>query len=303
MSSKNILTIVASPFITAAVAALFFLAITSEKPEVPERPLSTPQIVSESQFGQILSIATTSAQQAVSQPTPGEQAQTKNPFLQGEVKLALLGDSMVDTMGDLKTLELALSQYFPNVKFRLLNYGVGSTPVESGLKRLSEGFRNHDQDFPSLFSQNPDIIIVESFAYNHPLATPEDITQYKNTLNQVINEIRSKNITPLLLVTIGPNSETFAQGAPGINWSPEQKKIATEEIRAFLEVAIDVAKSSGIPLIDAYHPSLDINGNGKQIFINPGDNIHPSQAGIELVSDLITQKLKELSIIEQALSP
>lgn len=303
MSAKRTFVITFLSFIsTVLFAAILWLVLAPDQKKELANPLPSQNIVQETQFGQILSIATRAASKAVSQtPSPTAKPAEKNPFVKGEVVIALLGDSMVDTMGDLKTLELALLQYWPNVTFKLLNYGVGSTPAESGLERLEKGFRNHEKDFPSLLTQTPDIVIVESFAYNHPPPTAEGLSRQRDTLTQIIQKIKGAGAQPLLLVTIGPNEETFAQGAPGISWDESQRKIAAQEIRLFLDNAISFGKTLNIPTIDVYHPSLDKNGNGKQIFINPNDNIHPSQAGIELVSDLVTQKLKELSLIEKVL--
>lgn len=305
MSTRQTFLLTFAAFLgTIFAAAILWLVLVNRSSDELANPLPVPEqpVVQETQFGQILSIATRSANLAITQtPSPTVKPAEKNPFLKGEVTIALLGDSMVDTMGDLKTLELALLQYWPNVTFKLSNYGVGSTPVESGLERLTKGFRNHDQDFPPLLSQKPDIVIVESFAYNHPLATAEGLSHQTNTLGQIIQEVKKSGAQPIFLATIGPNSETFAQGAPGILWDQNQRKITAQEIRLFLDNALSLEKTLNIPTVDAYHPSLDKNGNGKQIFISPNDNIHPSQAGIELVSDLVTQKLKELSLVEKAL--
>lgn len=307
MSTHRTFILTFSAFLlTIFTAAILWLALTNKDADKLANPLPSPNIAQETQFGQILSIATQAATTSVSQTTPpsakpSPKAAKKNPFLQGEIMIALLGDSMVDTMGDLKTLELTLLQYFPNVRFSLLNYGVGSTSAESGLERLSKGFRNHDKDFPPLLSVKPDIIIVESFAYNHPPVNQDGLSRHSQTLGQIIQEVKNSGAQPLLLSTIGPNDETFAMGAPGISWDQNQRKIAAQEIRLFLDNALSLGPTLAVPVVDAYHPSLDQNGNGKAIFINPSDNIHPAQAGTELVSDLVTQKLKELSLIEKVL--
>lgn len=303
MSTKRTFILTFSAFLlTIFTAAILWIVLTDRGSKELANPLLQEQVAKETQFGQILSIATRSANLAITQtPSPTVKPPEKNPFIKGEVAIALLGDSMIDTMGDLKTLELALLQYWPNVTFELLNYGVGSTPVESGLERLSKGFRNHDQDFPPLLSQKPDIVIVESFAYNHPLATAEGLSHQTSTLTQIIQEVKKSGAQLMLLATIGPNNETFGMGAPGISWDQNQRKIAAQEIRLFLDNALSLGNNLAVPIVDAYHPSLDKNGNGRGIFISPNDNIHPSQAGIELVSDLVTQKLKNLSLIEKVL--
>jgi ABC-type proline/glycine betaine transport system ATPase subunit len=50
----------------------------------------------------------------------------------GKFTIAILGDSMVDTMGtDLPYLRQALEKHFPNTEFNLLNYGIGAENIEA----------------------------------------------------------------------------------------------------------------------------------------------------------------------------
>lgn len=307
MSGKQTFVLCATPYLTAIVLGIASLPLffNGNSQEIAS-PLPESSVVEKPSSGQVAAIATQAAGLAISQSSTSAlepQDASKNPFAKGEVTIALLGDSMIDTMGDLKNLELALGQYYPNVTFKLLNYGVGSTPIESGLKRLTQSFKNHDSDFPPLLLKNPDIVIVESFAYNHPPDTLEGTTAYKETLSQILRELKAHGVEAVVLSTVGPNEETFALGAPGISWSREQRKIEAQAVEAYLTIAAEVAKTTNTPFVDAYHPSLDPSGQGSQIFINPQDNIHPSQAGIELVSDLIAQKLKEISLVEKVLTP
>jgi len=223
---------------------------------------------------------------------------------QGPVTIAILGDSMVDTLGqDLNSLSISLSQYYPKVNFNLLNYGVGASTAEDALPRLTNEYEYKGQKIPALLSTKPDIVIVESFAYNRPPASQNDLKLRRQTLAKIVSVIKSQSKAQILiLVTISPNLEKFALGAPGINWTDEQRKIEAGKIQNFLQDAKEFANEAGLPLIDAYTPSLDQNKDGKEIYIRPEDNIHPSQAGVELISDLIAQKIQELGLVEKVLS-
>jgi lysophospholipase L1-like esterase len=281
--------------ILAGVLLAFFLPQSPLENLSPQNLQPSPQISAlKTTFGDVLSQATKSA-------SPSAVLGTKT---QGPVTIAIVGDSMVDTLGrDLFSLSLSLSQYYPKVTFNLLNYGVGASTAEQALPRLIQEYEYQGQKISPLLSTNPDIVIIESFAYNRPQDSDRSLKLRRQTLAKIISEIKSKTRAEvLMLVTIAPNDQKFAAGIEGITWDENQRKIEAQAVRQFLEDAIKYANEAGLPLIDAYTPSLDKDKNGKEMYVNPVDNIHPSQAGIELVSDLAAQKIQELGLVEKSLS-
>ncbi|OGD86454.1 hypothetical protein A2Z23_00625 [Candidatus Curtissbacteria bacterium RBG_16_39_7] len=304
--SKQAKILTAASAIFSSVFAGILLSILLPHPFQetlsPQNPIAPPQIsASRTTFGDVLSQATKSA-------PLGGQAASPSAVLAAKtgrsVTIALLGDSMVDTLGrDLSSLYQNLSQYYPKVTFNLLNYGVGAQKAEEALTQLNQEHNYQNQKLPAPLSANPDIVVIESFAYNHPPGTEEGFKSRRLTLAKIISEIKSKtHAEVIVLATIAPNDQIFALDAPGINWDGNQRKIEAQAVRSFIEDAIKYANEAGLPIIDAYTPSLDANKNGKEIYINPVDNIHPSQAGIELVSDLIAQRIQELGLVEKSLA-
>ncbi len=219
--------------------------------------------------------------------------------LSGAYTIAVLGDSMVDVLGpEMLRLADALKRYYPNAQFKLLNYGVGATDLEYGLSRLTSGYTYLDRSFPPLLSQNPDIIVVESFAYNHWGNTQSELDHYWIALADMVNMIKKQNKAKIVLAaTIGPDSTTLCDGIEGIHLSPDQKWDKASTIKAYLENLINFAVSGGYPLADAYHPSLDKNGDGRPIFINQGDHLHPSDEGAILFSQKIVEAIYKNSLL------
>lgn len=298
MPKKLKIATAASSIIASILAGILFaIAFPRSVQETlsPQNLQPTPAVLAGSTtFGDILA-ATQSA-------TPAAVLGAKTS--QSTVTIALLGDSMVDTLGrDLKFLASSLSQYYPNVTFKLLNYGVGARKAEEALNQLDQEHTWPEQKLPPPLSVNPDIVIIESFAYNHPEATADGLKLRRQTLAKIVSEFKSKtHARILILTTIAPHNQTFALDAPGITWDDNQRKTEAQAVRLFLEDAAKYALESGLPLIDAYTPSLDAENNGKEIYIRPEDHIHPSQAGVELISDLIAQKIQELGLVEKTLS-
>src|SRR3989344_214775 len=77
--------------------------------------------------------------------------------------IAVIGDSMVDTMGEvLEYLDEALKNKYPDNKFLLYNYGTGAQNVETGLTRFATHFKYQSPDYPALPELKPHLLIVPS---------------------------------------------------------------------------------------------------------------------------------------------
>jgi len=206
------------------------------------------------------------------------------------VTIALLGDSMMDTLGpDAPHLKSVLKKTYPNTTFVIKNVGVGGKPIDDGIERIANGYSYLGSSYPSLASQNPDVVVLESFGYN-PTGTDQGaIDHHWLELARAVDVIKS-NLpqTPIVIAaTIAPNASRFGDGAPGIAFSPEDKEMRTTTIKKYIETTIKFARSEHIPLADAYTASIDSTGNGKLIYINGGDHIHYSDAGRALMGSKI----------------
>lgn len=212
------------------------------------------------------------------------------------VTIAVLGDSMIDTLGrDLPHLKSSLGSRFPGTKFNLLNYGVGASNIESGYYRLTNGYSYLGEAKPSLLSQNPDIVVIESFAYNHWDNTQSDLDRQWLTVSKIIDTIKAKNPDTkiVLAATIAPYCPTFTDGSA--NLPPERKTVECAAVKAYLKNLINFSSSQGYPLANAYHLSLK-GSEGNPLYVNQTDHIHPSNEGkllfSQLVSDQISYTLK-----------
>jgi hypothetical protein len=87
--------------------------------------------------------------------------------------IAFLGDSMIDTLGPgIPHLGMLLKKQFPKTTFTLLNFGVGGENIDSGINRITHDYTYLGVSHPSLVSQKPDIVVVESFGYNPMIQVP-----------------------------------------------------------------------------------------------------------------------------------
>lgn len=227
------------------------------------------------------------------------QTENHSPSLSRSYTIAVLGDSMIDVMQpDLPQLKSALQKYYPNAQFKLLNYGVGASNIEYGRERLTSDYTYLGKNFPSLLSQNPDIIVIESFAYNHWDNNQAGLDRQWLTLASIINTVKNNSQAKIVLATtIGPDENTLCDDIDGISLPPDQKREKAQTIKAYLQNLVNFATSQGYPLADAYHPSLDNLGNGKAIYINASDHLHPSGPGGELFAEKIAEAIAKNNLL------
>lgn len=215
--------------------------------------------------------------------------------------IALIGDSMIDTLGPkIPNLQTKLTALFPATTFTLLNYGVGGTNIDYGLERLINSYTYLGNTVPSLLSQKPDVVVVESFGYN---PYPYDSGALEKHWLQLANMVDSLNkslpdVKIIIAATIAPNSKVFGDGAAGLSFSPQDKIERTTVIKQYLDSTVKFALSQQLPLADAYDPSLDAHGDGKLVYINGGDHIHYSDAGRALFAQKVAEAIVTDHLLE-----
>lgn len=236
-------------------------------------------------------------------PTPVPTDPNISPVItkQKNYTIAFLGDSMIDTLGPgIPQTQDALRKQYPKTNFTLYNYGVGATNIEYGLYRITHDYTYLGTAIPALVSRNPDIVIIESFGYN-PFPFDEGaLDKHWLTLASVTDAIRQNlpKAKIVIAVTVAPNAKLFGDGAPGLSFSAEDKRKRTQTIKQYLESTIKFAASQHYPLIDAYHPSLNSEGNGNPKYINPGDHIHTSDEGKRLFAEQSVKTFIQHGIIQ-----
>lgn len=215
--------------------------------------------------------------------------------------IAFLGDSMVDTLGsDLGLVQDELKRVYPLTAFTLLNYGVGGENIVSGLERVTRDTVYLGQHRSSLISQKPDVIVIESFGYNPFSFETGALEQHWLSLAYIVDAIKAnlQGTKIVIAATIAPNSRTFGDGASGLSFSEIDKWQRTQTIKSYLENATKFAKSEQLPLADVYHASIDAKGDGKELYVSPGDHIHYSDIGRQLFARTVVNTIVNNKLLE-----
>lgn len=234
-------------------------------------------------------------------PMPTAASETQGSAItKRSVTIAVLGDSMVDTLGPgVPHLASRLKARFPTIAFTIHNYGVGATNIDYGLERITNGYTYLGNDIPSLVSKTPDIVVVESFGYNPYSFDTGALDRHWLAMARAVDILREHvpGVKIIIAATIAPNAKTFGDGAPGLSFDPVGKQEKVTVIKKYLENAVHFAQSQNLPLADAYHPSLGSDGNGKETYINGGDHIHYSDAGRALFAQKVVEAIIYNSLI------
>jgi len=260
----------------------------------PEPPVVRAQI-SFGELSSLISEAEVLGEQVEITPTPTPVRTTR----QKSYTIAVLGDSMVDTLGpEIPNLYDRLRQLYPLTNFNILNYGVGGTNINYGLERVTRDYNYEGRQVPSLVSQKPEVVVIESFGYNPFPNVTDGLTKQWLSLAAIVDALRAHlpEAKIVIAATIAPNALVFGDGA--LNWGPEGKQQKVTEIKSYLENAVKFAASQHLPLADSYHASLGSDGNGKLAYINPGDHLHYSDAGRALFAQKVAEAIVNNKLLE-----
>ena len=218
-------------------------------------------------------------------------------------KIALLGDSMTDSWGECPALRDELKRLYGRSAFVIENHGLGGTRLGYGLWRISNAYPKNGSQMPPLSMGNPDVVILESFAYNNRADGPEGLTEYRDVLRSVVEEIKATTKAKFLFcITIPPHRDRFVENVPNFyNTSKTQRQRMADESLLYLDEARRIALDEGWPLADV---CADVQkrvaaGENLRRFINQGDNIHPSNYGFWVTARVLVRAIDEHRMIEE----
>lgn len=208
--------------------------------------------------------------------------------------IVLIGDSMTEKLGDNVTeLKDYLKKYYPNKEINILNYGFGSTNIESVPDRLQKDTERLNRVYPAVLSQNFDVIIIESFGNNPLSESPlnEGLKRQTAALDRIIELIRANHPKSKIIfeATIAPHKDRYGEGVVVLD-TKVREEWAVERAE-YIKNHIKYALNHKIPLINIYQDSLDGSGGGNIDYINTSDFIHPSTTGVYFISQKIADFL------------
>ncbi len=283
-----VLAVLATPFAGSFFHNDEYALVTPSAREI----VSTPEVLGSAvdELPDVVAETATAAATTASHSS-ALAALTSPKTAQATYKLAVFGDSMVDTMGEhLDYLSAALKTIYPETEFDLYNYGVGSENISMGLQRFDAALNYKTRNFPPLTELKPDIIIIVSFAYN-PF-TPHDRNLHWLQYAALIDKAQATGAKVYLLAEIAPLKAGFGVGPNGVNWPESVAGEQSNHIKDQLANVVGLSAQKAVPLINAAAASDGGTGWGTKMYVNASDGIHPSAEGQALMAKLIAQQLE-----------
>lgn len=221
------------------------------------------------------------------------------------MKIALLGDSMTEKWGpDCPQLVAELSRLFIRTTFEVENHGLVGTRAGHGLWRVSHDYKDGSGAYRSCLSfGNPDIVIVESFAYTNSSDDAEGLTEYRDVLRRLMEEVERTTAAKILFAVVpGPDRDRYLENSPNyFHTSKITRQRLADRVKLYLEEALSIAQDEGWAVADAYSDVQKRVAAGDNIrrFINQSDTIHPSVYAYETIARVVVRAIDDARMIKE----
>ena len=162
------------------------------------------------------------------------------------------GDSQLARWGECLELQAELGRLYTHSTFSLANYGLEGARVGNALHRICAPFERDGRVFPPLSYENPTIVVVESCAHSQFWDGPEGLSEYRDLLRRVWDEIeRTTTAKRLFCLSAAPPRDRFLEGNPlFVGTSKATRARHADGVKMYLDEARSIAEDEGWPIAD-----------------------------------------------------
>ena len=213
------------------------------------------------------------------------------------MKIVLIGDDTISRWGPhCAPLAEELNRIFIRNTFHVENCGVAGSRAGHGIYRVSHDYRDESGALhPCIAQGNPDLVIVESFAYTNCNDDAEGLTDYREVLRNLWNEVeRTTAAKMMFLVSLPPDRERFLENSDFFFNTPKAtRQRMADRAKLYLEEAINIARDEEWPLADAYSETLKAVAKGDRLrrYINQSDCVTPSGYGYAMMARVLAREI------------
>lgn len=221
------------------------------------------------------------------------------------MKIALIGDSMTERWGsECSHLQTELGRLFIRTRFEIVNHGLNGSRAGNATWRIANDYIDNKSARRScLSSDSPDIVLIESFAYTNCADDVEGLTEYRDALRRLADEVRRSTPARILFwVAFGPDRDHFLENEPlYFNTSKLTRQRMADRVKVYLEEALDCARDEDWPVADVYNELQKriSGGDMARRYINQADGVHPSQLGYDFIARTIVRAVDAHRMIEE----
>ncbi|HEX8834517.1 MAG TPA: hypothetical protein VF719_09970 [Abditibacteriaceae bacterium] len=221
------------------------------------------------------------------------------------LKIALIGDSMTEKWGPAAPQLVAeLNRLYVRTEFEIENHGLANTRAGYALYRVTHDYKDAVGNYrPCVSFGDPNLVIIESFAYTNCADDVEGLTEYRDVLRRLHDEIERTTAAKCLFhITIPPDRERFVENLSNFfNTSKATRQRLADRAKLYLEEAQRIAADEEWIVADAYADVLKRVEGGDKLprYINQSDNLSPSVYGYEAIARVIVRAIDMGRLIEE----
>jgi hypothetical protein len=214
---------------------------------------------------------------------------------------------MFSAWEDCAELAAELSRLFPQTTFQIDNHALPGCRAGHGLWCLTNDYADGAGKRRTCISNgNYDLCLVESFALCDSEDDVEGLTEYRDILRRVWEEIeRTTNAKRLFILAPPPDRDRFGENARRYrNVSKATRARHADRVRLYQEEAQRIATDEDWPIADCFDDVLKKVESGDRIrrFVNQADCITPSHYGFENIARVIVRAIDSHRIYEEKAS-
>ena len=223
-----------------------------------------------------------------------------------DFSLALMGDDLWARWGACRELERELARLYTQSTFEIFNYGVVGSRVGNALDRVCNSFPRDGQNIRALSMENPGIVLVESCAYSQFWDGPEGMSEYRDLLRRLWDEIEKTTTAKMLFcVAPPPPRDRFLDGHPlFIHTSKATRARFADTVNMFVAEALAIADDEGWPVADmgAEIQKLIKSGESARRFFDQSDGASLSSYGYSVGSRVLVREMDNHRFVEEQIS-
>ncbi len=220
-----------------------------------------------------------------------------------DFSIALLGDGVFQRWGnECAELNTELTRLYTHSEFDLLNYGRENCRTGLALHVVTADFDGKK----SISYINPTITIVDCCAYSQFWDGPEGLSEYRDTLRRIWDELQKTTASKLLFHLPAPAPrDRFMENVPAfLNTSKATRSRYADAVKMFIDEARSIAQDEGWPFIDvAAEVEKQIKlGQNQRKFFDQNDGIYPSRWGYTAIAKIMVREIDGNRFIEEKIS-
>ena len=206
------------------------------------------------------------------------------------MRIILYGDSMTEYLHrPPRMLADALHELHPDQAYELSNWAIGGTRAELVLYRMLYEFWHGRERMLPLTQSQPDIVVIESCAFNNANDHEEGIENFRQIWDQILAACRehAPNARIITYLTIGSSPMVPEERSNRLFFHalPDVFACRHKWREIYQEVFAQWAKESGVELVNVREEvkRQESLGVPREHWIS-ADGVHPNVAGVELIS-------------------